>query len=514
MQSFLKHHAAEVKGTLSGLDRVLFRGTLRQIANVRGLFSYLSVASVLLKDFKVWAQGLTEQVRAATVRVAEAAGRPIRYLASSGVRKEERALEIAKTDGITEGLICVLTCVEPCLTFTVGPNRKLKRLELRPSQGKCLHQYFYFLHPQLGLLHVRVQTWLPFTIHVCVNGREWLARQLRTAGVGFEQRDNCLVDVADAVRAQQVFDEQLRTDWDGLLNGLLAPVHPAHRELFGGRDLAYYWSAEETEWATDVLFRSAESLAAVYPRLLRHAITNFSSADVLRFLGRQRFGTSQIHSTLKRRIEGTRVKHQLNRNSVKMYDKQGSVLRVETTINDPRDMKVYRTKEGEPEGRKEWLRLRKGVADLHRRVEVSQKSNERYLEALAAVEHTQPLGETVRELCQPTTWQGRRVRALQPLNPSDAQLLEAVNRGEFAVNGFRNRDLRCLLFGDTETTPPVAKQQTAKITRLIRLLRGHGLVQKVTKTHRYQLTDHGRTTITALLTARQASTQKLLQLAA
>ena len=371
------------------------------------------------------ASGLvTEQVRAATVRMAEArggeaAGRPIRSLASRAVRKEDRAVEIAKADGITEGLICVRTCVEPCLTFTVGPNRKLNRGELRPSQGKCLHQYFYFLHPPWGLRHGRVQTRLPLTIPVCGNGREWLARQLRTAGMAFEQRDNCLVDVADAVRAQQVFDAPLRTDGDGLWNGLMSPVHPAHRELFGGRDLADSWSAEETEWATDVLFRSAESLTAVSPRLLRHAITNFSSPDVLRFLGRQRFGTSQIYSTLKRRLEGPRVKHQLHRNSVKMYDKQGSVLRIETTINDPCDRKVYRTKEGEPEGRKEWLRLRKGVADLHRRVEVSQKSNARYLEALAAVEHTQPLGETVRDLCQPTTWPGRRVRALPPLRPSD-----------------------------------------------------------------------------------------------
>ena len=211
--------------------------------------------------------------------------------------------------------------------------------------------------------------------------------------------------------------------------------------------------------------------------------------------------------------EGTRVKHAINRNSIKMYDKQQSVLRVETTINNPRDMKVYRVKETAPAGPKEWLRLRKGVADLHRRAEVSQKSNERYLETLAAVEHDEPLGETVRPICQPTAWHGRRVRALQPLSPDDSRLLAAVVRGEFALNGFRNRDLRPLLFGDGAVSPDEARRQSSKITRLLRLLRGHGLIQKVPKTHRYTLTDPGRQTITALQIAQQTSTQQLAKLA-
>jgi hypothetical protein len=303
-----------------------------------------------------------------------------------------------------------------------------------------------------------------------------------------------------------------------LLNRLLGQVFPAQASLFGPHEMSYYWSAQETEWATDVLFRSPESLASLFPGWKRHAMTHFASGDVLRFLGRcpavRRYTTSEIASTLKTRPEGTRVRHGINGNSVKMYDKQGSVLRVETTINNPRDMKVFRHKEGEPRGRKSWQRLRKGVADLHRRAQISQNSNARYLEALAVVEHSEPLGQTVAALCQPTTYQGRRVRALQPLHAPDMQLLQAVCRGEFLLNGFRNRDLRPLLFSTAVVSAEEAKRQSAKITRQLRMLRAHGLIQRMGDTHRYQITPKGRTSITAILAAQQASTRQLTQMAA
>ena len=517
MHTFLQRMQSEIKGTLSGLDRVRFRGTIRWLASLRGLGSYLGTMRVLLMHFKDWTMERTEQIATATERLAEAAGRPVVYLESSRERKEARALDIARADGVTEGLIAVLKCVEPCQTFTVGGNRAAKKLVLRPLSGKCSHLYFYVLDPQLGLMHLRLQMWVPFSIHVCLNGRDWLARQLTRAAIGFDQRDNCFVDVDDLAGAQALLSRQLQTNWSGLLDGLVTRWHPAHRTLFTAPPLDYYWSAEETEWATDVLFRSPAALARVYPNLLRHATATFGSRDVLRFLGQapvvHRNTTREIISSTLTRPEGTRVKHAVNRNSIKMYDKQQSVLRVETTINNPRDMKVYRAKEGDDSGKKAWLRLRKGVADLHRRAELSQKSNERYLETLAAVEHDQPLGDTVRPICQPTEWRGRRVRALQPLSPEDGRLLAAVIRGEFALNGFRNRDLRPLLFGDDEVPAAEVRRQSAKITRLLRLLRGHGLIQKVPKTHRYTLTGPGRQTITALQIAQQTSTQQLTKLA-
>jgi hypothetical protein len=103
---------------------------------------------------------------------------------------------------------------------------------------------------------------------------------------------------------------------------------------------------------------------------------------------------------------------------------------------------------------------------------------------------------------------------LQPLSEADGALLAAVARGEFAVNGFRNRDLRTIREGDAASDPALAKRQAARLTRQLRLLRGRGLIRKIPKTCRYQLTNSGRTMITALLVAQQTSIQHLAQLAA
>ena len=516
MESFLAHHKAQIKGTLSGFDRLRFRGTLRWIANREGMSIWLSRSGILYKHFKEYALGLTDHIKQATQEIADQANRPIQYLNSSNLRKETVAREIAERDNITEGLVCVLTCVEPCMTYQVGPNRAKKKLELRSHNGKCLHQYFYLIDPQLGWLNIRLQTWLPFTVKIVMNGREWLSRELVKRNIAFERRDNCFVDIADLELAQDLMDQQLKTSWSTLLNRLLWRVHPAHATLFGHETLDDYWSADESEWATDVMFRSPSALDTLYPRLVKHAMANLGGNDVLRFLGKRPFiqmlRTAELTSHLGRRHEGVRVKHALNGNSVKMYDKQDTLLRVETTINNTRQMKVYRTSEADPDGPMKWLKLRKGVADLHRRAEISQKCNERYLESLAAVNAEPTLALATQSLCQRAQWKGRSVRALNPLAAEDAKLIEAVNRGEFTLLGFRNRDLCKILFSNE--TQLNDKQKMTKVTRLRRLLRAHGLIQKISRTHRYQLTNQGRQTITALLTARQSSTRKLSEIAA
>lgn len=519
MRSFLARHASKIKGVLNGFDRVRFRGTLRWLANTRGMMGWLWRRQVLLKDFKPFAQSLTEQMRKESEQIAKAADRPMPYLDSSAVSKEEFAQRIAQTRGVREGLVCVLRCVEPCRTFEVGPNAKTKHLELRSYWGKCLHHYFYYIHPRWGWMHVRLQTWLPFTIHVVINGRDWLAQQLRQAEIPFTQKENCFVDVGDFARAQKLLDAQLRTGWGKVLNELRGECHPSHERMFGNDLPDYYWSADETEWASDVLFHSRTDLAAIYPQLIRHGITTFGSGDVLRFFGRrprvQQFRSASITSDLKTRPEGVRIKHRFGHNSIKMYDKQETVLRIETTIDDAREIKQHRAPETDPKGPKRWRPMRKGVDALRRRGEFSQGANARYLEALSAVEHDQPLQTTIAPLSRPTTWKERRVRALNPMGPDDGRLLAAIARGEFLIHGFRNQDLRPLLFDKPAAGTTIeGRRQSAKVTRSLGLLRGHKLISKIPGTHRYRLTKRGRIQVTALLAAQHANTTKLTELAA
>lgn len=521
MQQFIKNHQADVMGVLNGFDRIRFRGTQRWLANERGMMGFLWRLQVKLKHFKPYALKLTRDLREHIEALAEQNGRPSSYLYSTVLPKEDLARQIARDDGISEGLIGVLSCVEPCFTYEVGPNAKTKHLELRRRWLKCLHYYLYFIDPVFGFGHLRLQTWFPFTMHVCINGREWLCRELDRQRIGYVRRANCVVAVEDFAAAQNALDLQVTADWQGILNRLAQWAFPLHQQLLNGEPLHYYWSADDTEWASDVLFRSPRRLARLYPQLLRHGMQTFSSADVLRFLGRKTTPSGDVHgkfagevlSELRRRPEGVRIKHRLNFNSIKMYDKQGSVLRVETTLTHPRDIKVYRRKEGEPDGTLAWRRLRKGVCDLPRRAQVSQAANDRYLEALAAAEDTTPLGTLAARLCRSITWQGRRVRGLRPLEAEDRALLETVMRGEFAINGFRNGDLRAALFG-TASDENQRRRQSANVTRRLRLLRAHRLIKKVATTHRYVLTPSGRTAITAFLAALNCDTQQLNQLAA
>jgi hypothetical protein len=522
MGTFLHKHAANVIGVLNGFDRLVFRGALRRLVFLEGMKSYLWFANVLLKDFGQHVLSITSLLKKASSELAEKMSRPVRYLPSSGTDKEKVARRIAEEEGIKQGLICVLTCVEPCVSFDIHRNRETKRLELVTRYRKCLHVYHYSIHPLLGFMNARIQTWFPFNIQVCINGREWLSRQMDEKEIAYQRRDNCFTWIQDTEKAQDLMDNQLHTSWPSLLKDIARTLNPVHDEIFKEFPAEYYWSAYQSEWATDIMFRSSEDLERLYPSLVYHAVATFSSPDVLRFLGRKippegiipPAFAGEVVSDLKHRPEGIRVKHRVKSNSIKMYDKQGSILRIETTINDPSDFKVYRRKEADNDGPLSWLPLRKGIADLHRRAQVSQSSNNRYIGALSSAESTTPLKNWTDELCKPVTWNGKRVRALNPYSPEDACLLEAISRGEFNLNGFRNRDLRNLLFSNKATSDSDKRRQSAIITRKIRLLRAHGLVAKVQKTHRYTLTDKGRIAVTALLTARNADTASLTKMAA
>lgn len=521
MNSFVLKHRSDVIGVLSGFDRLVLRGTVRSIAYAEGMQRFLSAKNVLLKNFGAFAEATSNRVKLASLAAAERARRPVEYLPSASVRKDERARSIAKRDGISEGLICILTTVEPLRGFDIFRNRAQKKLELVMRYRKCLHLYHYYLHPIFGFMHVRLQSWFPFQVQIWINGREWLARTLDRKKIAYSRRENCFPWIANVERAQRLMDEQLALDWPAALDLLRVRAHPAHEDIFAPWNVEYYWSAFQSEWATDVMFRSPQALAPLYDRLVHQGITRFHCRDVLRFLGKKlradgcvnRGFSGETTSDVKERPEGIRLKHRVDGNSVKIYDKQGSVLRAETTINEPDRFKVYRTAEGDEHGRPAWRDMRKGVADLVRRTEVSQAVNDRYLDALATIEDTTPLGELTRDLCRPVTWKGRRVRALHPWSPDDLDLLRVVARGDFLPTGFRNADLRSALFSSVSNAAE-RRRRSAAITRKIRMLRAHGLVAKRPKSHRYMLTDHGQRAVSALLGAYHASADALSKLAA
>lgn len=512
MQEFIRKHEGAVVGVLSGWDRVRFAGTPRMLSFAGGMMTYLGKAGILLKDFGGFVERKSLAMKEAIHARAKELGRPAVYLSSSGTCKEDVALELARKDGIREGLVCVLSVVEPCMSYFLGKDRERKRLELRAQFRKCIHLYVYLIDETFGWMSIRFQTWFPFKVQVCVNGREWLARQMDRAGIGYERRDNCFARIGDMARAQALMEGMHALDWPAELERVSRIVNPLHGRMTPEWPVPTYWSAQETEWATDVMFRSEEELAAIYPPLVRGAIQAYSSPDVLRFLGKRLVGQfhGEVQSSYRKRPEGIRVKHRVGANSIKVYDKQGSVLRVETTINDPRAFKAYRAKEGDAGGEKRWRVLRRGVADLHRRAAVSQVANERYLDALAALDTSQPFGDLVRPECRPVTYHKRKVRGLRLWADDDQALLKAISRGEFTLEGFRNKDLIVPL-GLGRLDP---KKASARVSRLLRILRAHGLIRKSPGCHRYFVTPKGRTLAAAVLQIQIVTLQQVARAAA
>jgi hypothetical protein len=518
MEKFVARYAGFVTSILSGFDRLVFRGHLQPLLQAGGMFFFLEAAKVRLLDFKKYVVETSERIKAAALAEAVKGDRPVLYLASSRSSKEELARQLLAKHPLEEpGLICALKTVEPCMSFEYhrSADPKERGLRLRPS--KCLHIYKYYQHPLFGFMHARLETWFPFNVQICLNGREWLARQLTRRHSRFERADNCLTMLGNPTLAQRLMDEQLRTDWPAALSAIARQLNPLHDEVFAPRPMEYYWSVYQSEWATDLLFRSPAVLAEGYPALVRFGLEHMKSPDVLRFLGQKLHGNfkGEVTTSYKKRVEGVRVKHWVRGNSVKMYDKAGCILRVETTMANPSDFKVLRPRHDDPDGKLEWQNLRKGVADIHRRAEVSQRSNERYLDALAVVRDTTPCARIFDAVSRPVVCDGRRYRALRIGSADDIALLDVISRGEFVTAGLRNRDIRHRLHPLAfKATKKEQKKISAKISRQLRLLRAHGIIKKINRTHRYQLTDKGRQLTAAITATRDTPLDQALQGAA
>ena len=502
MGTFLSIHQDNLVGSLTTYDRMIFKGHLTMLYPQGAFARLLYRQGVLLKDFKPYVEGVSQKIKEHAEQLASEAGRPFRYLegsmtAKNGQGKEAMAQQIAAGDRLKDGLICVFYTLEPCTTFTVRGNRQAQKLEVVRRRSKCLHYYFYYLDRELGLIHVRLQSWFPFQIQVYVNGRECLSRYMDQEQIGYERYDNCFTKIDD-LQAAQAFCERFRHwDWPSVLNALAKRVNPILETItqagFGG----YYWVADQCEIATDLMFKDHASLQAVLPDLFEHAILRSACQDTLRFLGRKLHGNFKGDATidLKKRPEGWRVKFVSKRNSLKMYDKL-SVLRVETTINNPSEFKICQPTE---DGSLRWKPMGKGVSNLYRYAEVGLQANQRLLEHLAQANLKSKAIPHLDSLCRSHSHNGKRCARFNPLQHADRNLFAAVLSGEFALNGFRNHDLCSKLYPQPPNSTKEAKQRCIRISRLIAKLRAHGLVAKVKNSRLYRITKRGSQILFAVL---------------
>ena len=508
MQRFLEKHADKILGTVSTFDRLLFKGYLQGLGFADGMEGFLSRHNVLLKDFKDFTKRQSTVLKEYAKQVAAKAGRPYEYL-SGKQRKEELAHKIAREAGITQGLICVFSVTEQ------GQSYALRYGEGKPKlvscQPPCLCLYFYYMDRDFGFMHVRLQTWFPFVIQIYVNGHEWLARQLDRSGIGYTKLENAFLKIDDFQTAQQIADEFVRRTWQKILWLFARRVNPLLKTLLAG--IEYYWVTDQAEYATDIVFKDRASLKDLYKKLQRHVTVCFGPEDVLRFLGKKPNGNfkGELTTEYKKRWQGVRVRHRMKENCMKMYDKFGVVLRIEVVINHPGDFPIRRW--GLRDGQKTlgWYPMAKRVSNLYRYAEISMAASKRYLDALAVVDDPSAAYKLLDRVCEPAAYGDRRRRGLNPLRRDDVRLFEAALRGEHHLRGFTNRDLAANLGYGRPSDPHERRKVSGRVTRLIQLLRAHGLIAKVPRSRRYRVSLRGMAIMVAAVHLREDDLPDRLQ---
>jgi len=284
MQKFIEKYKDEIQGVLCGFDRLIFRGSLprlnrgyrdvqRHVFVARGMEEYCWQNKILFKDYHDHVKQVSEQVKKQALKPFEDQKISSIYLRETKVDKDQLARQIARDKGIQSGLVCAFGTVEPSPTFEHSGRNIIRRT--RPSH--VLYQYQ--IHPKLGWMHARIQTWFPFHIQIAINGREWLSQQLTQQGLDYCKHDNCFVWVEDYTQAQSLLDQQLETSWTTLLNGFASQLNPLHDGIFQRYPSPYYWTSFQSETATDIVFRNRSFLERLMPLLVRQSVLSFSCAD-------------------------------------------------------------------------------------------------------------------------------------------------------------------------------------------------------------------------------------------
>jgi len=516
MKDFVDANRAKIKGVLSCFDRIIFRSSL-PIQDGASMAAFLNQNKIRFRDLKGFLIEHAEKIRAHAQQMAAEQKRPYQYLQNK-IRMESHARELAERDRIEEGLICIFSILEPCRTFSF--RFKKGKPFAQPARRKCLFSYYYFMDPQFGLMHVKVQTWFPMVMQIYLNGHDWLARKLSANGIGYTKVENAFLHIEDLPRAQAFADRFSSLNWSAVLTRYARRVNPLMRSIVRGQ--SYYWVATQSEYSTDILFKNHSALKELYPRLLSHSTTCFGAREVMSFLGRKLHGKvegeiiTDVIDLSYRRIPAARVKHRVKGNWIKMYDKAGMVLRIETVINNPEEFKVR--KKIIRSGRRvtEWVPMRKGVHYLFRYRDVSLSANSRYLDALSVVsDPTARVAEVDRITCRRRSPSGRTARAFNPLSREDLQLFQSVMDGNHSIRGFANREIRNAL---AKTSHLVGvdgnKRRSAKVSRILHRLHLHGLIAKIPRSRKWRTTRFGRRIMATAIQVRQLTFPQLLALAA
>jgi hypothetical protein len=488
MQNFIERHSSKIKGVISCFDRIILTGTFPGICYAQGMSAFLTTQGIRVFDFTQWAEPLREEIRVNAEKVANDNGLEIDFIRKKNFRKESRISDILKQRGSHPGLVHIFSAMEVCTAYKPWYNKKTRNTSLKTVPGKCLHYYFYFIHAELGLCYLRVPTWAPFRLQFYCNGHNLLASALNKKNIDFQMLDNVFVHIDDFDKAQKFSDDIDVKRIHRQLEKIVRHYCPIVRHFVN----RYYWSVMQVEYATDIIFKQKDDLELIYDEVVRTAIHSVKPETIATFLGRKLHGgyEDEMGNRFNTRIEGTCIKHRMGSVAVKMYDKLSLVLRVETVANDVSFFKHHRRVEHR-DGTWEMkdAPLKKSIYSLPQLVELMKAANSRYLDFIAAIEDPSGGIKDLNKISRSVKEDERSYRGFNLFDGDDLELFRAIIRGEFNISGFSNKGLRKVIQG----------KKGHQVSRLLKRLRKHGLIKKITNTYKYYLTALGRrVTATAL----------------
>ena len=355
---------------------------------------------------------------------------------------------------------------------------------------------------EFGWMYFKIQTWFPFNVQIYLNGREYICTQLDKEGIHYERYNNSLVDIDNIERAQEISDHlhnmDLKRKFDGIAkkyNNLL----PRFEEKLGQ---GYFWTVFECEYATDIMFKNRQDLENIFPSLVEKSFFTFKCDDIMSFFGRKldwKFQGEAV-SDSRKRYQGFRIKHKMKSNQVKMYDKY-SCLRIETTINNPHEFKVWKVKHDEETGEViensgHWIPMGKSISNLYRYAEVSKATNLRYINALPLPKDSITPVKEIETISKSITVKDRNISGFNILNKETTLIFETIASGDFVVNGITNKMLCSRLFKEEDINSNKIRNKT---TRLLNKLKVHGILKKVNHSSKYYVTTNGRKIINSIL---------------
>jgi hypothetical protein len=487
---FLEKYGPKIEGAISCFDRVIISGTLNKWGYSEGMFSYLMRNNIRIMDFPKFAKGYNEKIREKVEAAAKAEGIKIENIRKPGrFDKEEEIKKILSRTDKKEGIVHIYSSMEISGGYEGKYDHKNKKVSLHNITPRCLNYYIYFIDKVLGLCFVRIPTWIPFRIQFYFNGHNYLAYKLRKNKIDYKMNDNAFIEISGYQSVQKLSDDIRAKDFHIWLDKIIERYIPFLEET----GQSYRWTILQAEYSTDIIFREKEDLRLLYEELIINCIHSVKPENIATFFSRALAAQykGEVGTRYNKQIQGTRIKHYMGANSIKMYDKASVVLRIETTVNDIYQFQTFRsvvTRSGEKVNK--YAVMKRSIYSLYDLGKFCQSANSRYMDFISCFEENLQGEKNLLKISEKIYWKDRSYKGFNFFDSFDANVLIALDSGEFNINGFRNKSIRKKLQTDLSSS---------MVTRILKRLWLHGLIKKVKNSFKYYLTNLGKKVIAIAL---------------